>query len=192
MDDLFKQGDEIAAAPIILITCAFCTKEDVQKCLKCQRFFCPTHSCRVSPNFCQDCFKNLSVIIDKFTRTIEDYDHTTDSMVVKKESCTQLRLDGPDYVFYTKWINQLNDDELRSVFEFHYFITKLIEHENETRIIAKNKKKRETPYPISVTKTTETKTTKTTQQKDLRSELRKLKVPEAVIDAMIAAAQTGG
>lgn len=175
-----------------LIVCAFCTKEDVKKCLKCNRNFCPEHSARISPNFCQDCFKNLSVIIDKFTRTIEDYDHTTDSMVVKKDSCMQLRLDGPDYVFYTRWINQLNDDELRNVFEFHYFIVKLIEHENETRIITKNKKLRDAPSPLSITKTTETKTTKTTTQKDMRTELRKLKLPDAVIEAMIKAAQGGG
>src|SRR6185312_977680 len=131
---------ETQEVAVPLIVCAFCTKEDVQKCKRCNRTFCIDHASRFSPNFCQECFKNVTVVVDKFIRKVEDYDHTKDEMVVRTESCDRLRLDGPDYVFYTRWINQLNDDELKSVFEFHYFIVKLIEHENEVRIINRNKK----------------------------------------------------
>lgn len=173
-----------------LIVCAFCTKEDIQRCKKCDRPFCIDHTSRFSPNFCQDCL-HISVTRDKFVRTVEEYDHTKDEMVVKRDSCDRIRLDGPDYVFYTKWINNLNDDELKGVFEFHYFIVKLIEHENEVRVINRNKKTRESPHPISIMKTTETRSIKQTKTKDMRADLRKLGLSDAVIELMIKAAQGG-
>lgn len=185
-------------APLTIIEkrCSFQhNNEEVQDilllkvCLKCKQLFCPMHSARFSPNFCQDCFKNLTVILDKYIRSTEDYDSITDQLVTRKESCNRLQIDGPDYVFYTKWIHKLNDDELKSVFEFHYFIVKLIENENEIRIITKNKNKskKNIQAPISIVKTTEVTSKKESKPKDLRTELKKLGIKDDVIDKMIAA-----
>ena len=183
--------EAVNTAPM-LIVCAFCTKEDVKKCQRCERSFCTEHAARFSPNFCQECFKNLAVVVDKFVRTSEDYDQTTDKLTTRRESCARIQIDGPDYVFYTKWINNLNDEELLSIFEFHYFIVKLIEHENEVRKINRNKRNREMPLPLATTTVTETRSVKQTKAKDMRTELRKLGLPEATIELMVKAAQGAG
>lgn len=171
-----------------LIVCTFCTSENIKNCLKCKRPFCVIHSSHVSPNFCKECFNNLQAINKRFIRTVEDYDSSTDTMTTRRESCDQLMLDGPDYVFYTAWINTLNDDELKLSFEFHYFIVKQIEHANEIRKIEHSQKLRGMPLPISTITTTETKTERKVKVKDPRAELRKLGIPEATIDVMLKAA----
>lgn len=183
-----KEKETPVLAPT-LVTCSFCTKEQIRNCRQCKRPFCTDHSHRFSPDFCQDCFKNLSVIADRFTRTTEEYDHQRDEMVTRRESCDRLRLDGPDYPFLTMWIDKLTDEELKSVYEFHYFIVKIIEHDNEIRKIGKQKRLRETP--VQITKTTETRVRKEAKPKDLGAELKKLGLPQAVIDAMIAASKGG-
>lgn len=171
-----------------VLRCIFdCTETKIKQCFKCKRPFCATHAAKFSPNFCQDCFKNLQVVLDKYTRVTEDFDSITEQLITRRESCNQIKIDGPDYVFYTMWINQLNDEELKSVFEFHYFIVKLIEHENEIRIVKKKYNLKRTPVPLSVSTTTTTQIKKTTKPKDMRAELRKLGIPEATIDAMLSA-----
>lgn len=173
-----------------LVTCSFCTVEEIRNCRKCKRPFCTNHSHRFSPDFCQDCFKNLTVIADKFTRTTEEYDHQNDQVVTRRESCDRLRLDGPDYPFLTMWIDKLSDEELKSVYEFHYFVVKIIEHDNEVRKIGKQKKLRETPL-IQTIRTTETKVRRETRPLDLGAELKKKfpGLPQHVIDSMVAASK---
>lgn len=164
--------------PKSILTCAFdCSSEKTKECFKCKRLFCYLHASRVSPNFCQDCFKAFSLLIDKFERRVDDYDEKTDSVLVRKESCKRLQFDGPDWVFYTAWIDTLNDEEAKTVWEFHFFILKLIEHDNETRKIKQNKKIRDNGgifMGANVTTTTSTRTTKTVKQKDPKKEMRKL------------------
>jgi len=177
--------------PEQLIVCTWCSTEEVKLCFKCNKPFCTAHASRLTPQACKDCFNGVTVFLDKFTRVTEDYDSVTDQMVTRRESCDRIRLDGPDYVFYQDWVHKLMDDELKSVFEFHYFIVKLIEHENEIRKVKKTQKLRETT-PILSSKTTEVKVKRETKPKDMRSELKKLGLPDVVIDQMIAAAQAGG
>jgi hypothetical protein len=158
-----------------LNTCVFtCNEEITIACRKCGRNFCINHASKFSPNFCQDCFKALSLIVDKFERRVDDYDAVTDSIVTRKESCKRLRLDGPDWVFYTVWIHKLSDEELQVVFEFHYFIVKLIETENEQRKINHAQRLRGMPVPLGVKTTTETRTKRTVKPKDPLTELKRM------------------
>jgi hypothetical protein len=158
-----------------LNTCVFlCNEEITINCLKCKRPFCINHASRFSPNFCQDCFKALSLIVDKFERRVEDYDAVTDSVITRKETCKRLRLDGPDWVFYTAWIHKLTDEELQVVFEFHYFVVKLIETENEQRKIKNRTKLQGMPLPMGVSTTTETRTKRVAKPKDPLTELKRM------------------
>jgi hypothetical protein len=168
--------------------CSFdCISEDVKKCCKCDKFFCVIHASNFSPNFCQDCFKNLSVIISKFEKRVEDYDVSTDTVTTHKSSCRQISIDGPSWVFYTAWIKQFTEEQLKEIFEFHYFMVKMIESENENRRVRAAQKIREMPLPFRVTRTKETKTSKTTTVIDPKAELKKKfpKLSEDMIDAMI-------
>jgi hypothetical protein len=174
-----------------LITCSFCTNEQVRNCRKCQRPFCTNHTHKFSPDFCQDCFKNVSVIVDKFRKTVESYDYQNDKVVVHKEECDQFRLDGPDYPFLTMWLSKLTEDETKAVYEFHYFIVKIIEHDNEVRKINNRNLRKPTGKIVSVIKTTETKSRRETKVLDLGAELKKKfpGLPQHVIDSMVAASK---
>lgn len=198
--EIAEREDDARTAEFVRNTkiCYFnCSAHDEQviQCKKCQRYYCIIHASKFSPNFCQDCFKNLSLIVDKFEKRTEDYNPQTDTVNVRKESCTRLRFDGPDWIFYTAWIDKLSDDDMKTVHEFHFFILKMIEHDNEVRKINHAKKLRDTPLPKGSLQTQTTKTTKTTKTAkpvDLRAMLKKMnpRITDAQLDAMVTLAQS--
>ena len=171
--------------------CVFnCMEQQTQKCRKCNRNFCVMHASRFSPNFCQDCFKNISIVEDKFSRTFEDYDLKKDKLSIRRESCTRWYMDGPDWPFLNLWIDSLSDDELKIVWNFHFFVMKTIEVENETRKIEKARTLQS--YPVSrITTTTTVKKVAKVQQPEtpetIAAKLKKQGVPQNIIDMMIAA-----
>lgn len=195
-----EQTTDTGESTAKLATCVFdnCTEEQVNKCRKCDRLFCVMHSNKFSPNFCQACFPNLAAIEEKFTRVFEDYDEKNNVISVRKETHSRYFMDGMDWPFLGLWIRNLNEDELRAWWVFHFSVMKLIEAENETRKINRYKKIRETGIGlVTGTKTKVTTTTKTTTTKPpdspekIKEKLRKQGIPEAIIDQMVLA-MTGG
>jgi len=186
-EEVFKES--LKNDPVL--TCAFdhCTELDVKSCRKCNRLYCIMHANRFSPNFCKECFSNLSCIESKFTRTFEHYDEIKDQVIITKQSCTKYYMDGPDWPHMGLWISSLNDDELRSIFNFHFFVMKSIEAENEVRKIKRLKKLRE--QPTLTVKTSMKSVLKTTVQVDtadsLRKKFKKQGLPDAIIEQMIQA-----
>jgi hypothetical protein len=188
-----NETDIIKTSESILI-CAFnCTEQNVKNCRKCTRPFCIMHCNTFTPNFCKDCFKDLAVISDKFKRTF-DYIGDNGQLYIKTEERVRYYLDGMDWPFVTPWINSLSDDELRSLWVFHHYIMRLIETENDTRNVEKNRKLRESPVPRLIsgaTTTTRTiKTTKPTQPEtaeSIRAKLKKSGISDMIIDNMIKA-----
>lgn len=181
----------VASTPAL--QCSFsCSEQDPQKCRKCQRLYCPLHASRFSPNFCQECFKNLAIVEDKFSRVFEDYDTKNDKLLIRKEVRTRWFLDGPDWPFLNVWINDLTDDELRVLWVFHHYVMKTIELENETRRVEHVRKLRETHVPRSVSQTTKstvqrTKTVIIDTPETIRARLKKQGLPESIIEVMIKA-----
>lgn len=182
---------DISVSSDTITICAFnCSEQDVKVCRKCNRAYCIMHANRFSPNFCKECFSNLALMEGKFTRTFEDYDEKLDKLVITKESCTKYYMDGPDWPFLTAWIDTLSDEELRSIWNFHFFVMKTIEAENETRKIEKYRKLREQPLPKAarlVTKSSTTKTTTPDTPESLRAKFKKLGLADVIIEQMIAA-----
>jgi hypothetical protein len=171
--------------------CAFdnCSEQNIHKCRKCTRSFCIMHCNTFSPNFCKDCFKNLSIISDKFKRT---FDHIAENgqMYVQTEERLRYYLDGPDWPFVTPWIDSLSDEELRSIWVFHHYIMKLIEVENDTRKVERTRQLANTPIPRLITTTKTKSVTKVITQEtpdDLRKKWKKMNIPDATIEQMILA-----
>lgn len=181
------QPIEVSAETLVICTFDQCTITDVKLCRKCKRAFCIMHANRFSPNFCKDCFKNLSVLEDKFKRTTEDFDTKTDKLIIKSESCTVYRMDGIDWPFFNPWIASLSDDELSELWNFHYFIMKSIETENDNRVIKKNARIRNAP-PVKLVKTTKTTSTikPADTKEDVIKKLKKQGLPQNIIDMMVA------
>lgn len=191
-DRLFKE--QILQNPVI--TCAFdhCTEEEIKHCRKCGRNFCIMHANRFSPNFCKECFSNLSYVEAKFTQRIEDYNENTGQVTVTEKSRTRYYMDGPDWPHLKIWIDTLTDDELKSVWGFHYFVMKSIEAENEVRKIKKLKTKREQQaqgISTGSVKVSSKSTLKTTTVIDtaesLRKKFKKQGLPDTIIEQMIQA-----
>lgn len=168
--------------------CKFCNSEDVRECLKCKSLFCAIHAARFSPNFCKDCLTNITAIWEKYNRSTTEYDPINDTLHVVTAGAKKLQLDGADWIFYSAWINELNDDEMQVIYEFHYFVLKLIEHHNEIRKVNKAKKLASAPTPVGIVTTKETKVKKTAEVKNMQAELEKLKLPVDTIKAMLLAA----
>jgi hypothetical protein len=181
---------------VLIDICAFndCHEQNVKRCRKCNRPFCIMHCNHYSPNFCKECFANLTIIADKFKR---QFDHIADNgqKYTSVEERTRFYLDGPDWPFINPWIETLSDDELKILWVFHHHIMRTIEHENDTRNIEKNRRLRETPVAKLITGTvTKTKSvTKVVQPEtpeSMRAKWKKQGIPDAVIDMMVAAMKT--
>src|SRR5206468_2597977 len=98
-----------ATIPLSALTCRYCEKEEVKQCMKCKRHFCVDHCSKISPNFCQDCFAEVTVIVDKYVKTSEEYDEKSDQVITHRSSARRIRLDGPDWVWYSTAIQLLSD-----------------------------------------------------------------------------------
>lgn len=190
--------DNISDDKVLICSFDQCSEQNVHKCRKCERPFCVMHSNKFSPNFCQECFKNLNAVEEKFHRIFDDYDTKTQKLIVTKETHTRYYMDGMDWPFVQLWIHELSDDDLRTWWIFHHSIMKSIEAENEVRKIKKAKKLREEPTPKFVTtvKTKKDTTVKTTKpldsEEDVRAKLKKQGLPQMVIDLMIDTMKKSG
>jgi|SRR5215831_1467494 len=178
----------------VLLVCSFdnCTEENVHKCKKCDRAFCVMHANIFSPNFCQDCFKGLSSVEEKFHRVFDDYDTKTQKVVTIKQTNTRYYMDGPDWPFLNIWIHQLSEEQLRTLWIFHHSVMRLIEAENEVRKVRKAKKLREEQLANPVMTTTTVKKDRTVKvtkavdsAEDVRKKLKKQGLPDAVIEQMV-------
>lgn len=185
-----------SALPVIY--CAFCPvdgfiAEDkaTKLCIKCSKPFCPEHSSKISPNCCKDCFATFSFTVDKFTREDVEYNEKTDTIVTHKSSSRRIRLDGPDYVWYSMAIQRLTDPELESMFQFHRYMVSLLEHTTTVRLVRKSQELAKTPSNniSTVVRTEVKKTRKVKTQKTLREILIASGITDPVqLDAMLAAA----
>lgn len=174
-----------------IITCSFnCSEQEVKRCRKCNRPYCILHTSRISPNFCKECFSQLEVIENKFSRTFDDYDVKKDQVILRKETCNRWYMDGPDWPFLNLWIDGLTDEELKMLWNFHYFIMKTIEHENDVRKIEKNRQLQSYKVPRLVSQTTTKKVAKVQTPEtpeQLKTKWLKLGIPQATIDQMLQA-----
>lgn len=182
---------------IVKITCAFCvdgaeSNPEVKACMKCTKPFCAEHASRISPNFCKDCFAELAVVIDKYTKVEEEYDEKSDSVVTHKQSCRRIRLDGPDFVWYSIAITLLTDEELKQVLEFHRYMVTLIESTSMIRTVKASQALAGQKQTRTITTSTTTevkKTRKVKTQKSLRDVLIASGITDpATLDSMLKAA----
>ena len=175
------------------ITCFTCESTDVKSCIKCSKPFCAEHSSKISPNCCKDCFSEFAATVEKYTRIDEEYNEKTDSIVSHKSSSRRIRLDGPDYVWYSMAIQRLNDAELANMFQFHRFMVSLLEHTTTVRLVKNAQAQMLDGHKhknITTSTTTETKKTqRVKQQKSLRDVLIASGITDEVtLTAMLAAA----
>jgi hypothetical protein len=178
-----------ASEPAVQLTsCAYCTNNNVKTCIKCQKVFCSEHASHISPQFCKDCFSQVTVLIDKYTRTTEEYDEINDSVETHKTSARRIRLDGPDYVWYSAAIQLLTDDEIVTQLQFHKFMVSLLEHLDTVRTVKKSQELAKQKVPLSVRTTTETRQKKTVQKKSMRDILKASGVSGDLLEQMLKAA----
>lgn len=124
----------------VAITCKYCLNEQIRTCLMCKSRFCVLHAAKFSPNFCQDCLSNIGVIRNIVTRTSVEYDMIDDQILPKVIHAPTLQLDGPDWVFYQAWLAERTEEEWMDVYQFHYFILKYMEYENELRKVKQTRR----------------------------------------------------
>lgn len=173
--------------------CAFCDDTNTnKKCIKCQRHYCILHTSKISPNLCQECFKGVQVLIEEhFTKETEVYNEATDSVRTVRQECRQVRMDGPDYVWYAVLIQHLSEQELTEVLEFHRFMVSQLENAKTVNLVKKLQKLREDDASPKLTVTTETRRVQKKsikQTKSLREILEKQGIKGDLLEQMLKAA----
>jgi len=169
----------------VQLTCKFCLNENIKECIQCGSRFCALHAAKFSPNFCKECLTNLAVIIDTVTRTSTDYDMLDGELVLKAVQANRLRLDGPDWVFYNTWITNLSEEDWLQIYQFHYYVLKRMEAENEIRKVKRARRIANAPLSTRVTK--EVRIKKETKPVDLQESFEKMGLSIDKIKAMLAA-----
>lgn len=166
-----------------VLKCAFCDDTNTnKKCIKCQRNYCILHTSKISPNLCQECFKGVQVLIEEhFTKETEVYHEASDSVRTVKQECKQVRMDGPDYVWYSVMIQQLTDQELAEILEFHRFMVSQIEVQKAVNLVKKLQKLREDDATPRLTLSTETR----------KVQKKSIKQTKSLKDILIAQGITG-
>lgn len=171
---------------VTLPTCKYCLNENVKLCLKCKSRYCSIHAAKFSPNFCKDCLTSLSVILDTISRTSTEYDLIDDALITKSVQSKTLQLDGPDWIFYSAWIENLPETDWLEIYQFHYFVLKMMEYENEVRKVKQARRVASAPLAVRMTK--ESKTKKEVTQVDMQTKLEKIGIAPDVIKTMLQAA----
>jgi hypothetical protein len=105
---------------------------------------------------------------------------------MKSVQSKTLQLDGPDWIFYSTWIENLSEEDWLEIYQFHYFVIKMMEYENEVRKIKQARKVASAPLSVRVTK--ESKSKKIVEPVDMQAKLEKLGLPAATIKVMLQAA----
>ena len=113
-------------------------RETAFKCIKCKSSFCEEHASPYSPRYCHKCLKQISVLISKYVRETTVWNHRTEQWETERQACRRIRLDGPDYIWYTYHIPQLTEEQLEQHIEFHKSIVQLIENEHHERLVKIN------------------------------------------------------
>jgi hypothetical protein len=140
-------SDETAVEVIVVPNtqgCSYCEaagevyRETPFKCLKCKTPFCEEHASPYSPRYCHNCLKQISVLIDKYVRELTVWNPRTEQWETERQACRRIRLDGPDYIWFTYHISQLTEEQLAQHIEFHKSIIQLIENEHHERIVKIN------------------------------------------------------
>lgn len=155
--------------------CAFCARSTFDlsltsfpNCLKCTRQYCPEHSSKLNPAYCQECFGEVVITDKTYVKTEVEYDEAEDCLVEYKKGCRKISFAGADWVFYNKAIHLQTDEELSRTFEFHRAMVSQLEVELTQRKVNKATSIRlNNTNVITVKKTTEVRSTKETKTKQL-------------------------
>lgn len=122
--------------------------------------------------------------MDTVSRTSTEYDMLDDELVMKVSQSKTLQLDGPDWIFYRTWIENLREEDWLEIYQFHYFVLKFMEYQNEVRKV--KRAKRIAAAPLSVKMTKDSKTKKVVAAVDMQTKFEQMGLSEVVIRAMLA------
>lgn len=107
----------------------------IRKCIRCGEHFCLAHVSKIDPSACERCVKDVVVSDTVFEKTETDWDAKKDRLVTHTQKCRQVTLSGEDWVWLTRRIATLSDDELKSVIQYHKATVSAIEAELTERTI---------------------------------------------------------
>lgn len=167
----------------------------IKRCIRCGKDFCLGHSSKFEPEACCNCVSQIEIIDTVFEKTETDWDAKKDRLVTHTQRCRQIQLQGEDWVWNQKRISSLSDADLKLVIQYHKAVVSMIETELTERQVKKFQTNAVIPGQsgLSVTKTTQTKTTRTVKPKTpdlnaLAEAIKKLGLTPEQLKAILGAA----
>lgn len=172
-------------------SCHICGSEILvpEICGKCGRAYCDAHTSKIDTKFCQECMSQVTVIEDTFKRSEEEYDEDKDQVVTHTQECKVIKFSGPDWVWNSRKIRTMTDDELKTVLEYHRGMVYSIEQEITTRKVQAIYKDYGGNSITKIKKTTEVKSkkvakTKTVTGADLAAAVKKMNLSPEQLKAL--------
>ena len=154
-------------------------------CERCEQAFCLHYASMVDARYCVNCLSDISMTKQVITKEYVHRDSERNVTTVYRRRARQVKINGMDWLFAQRQINDMSDMELDLKVEYHRNILSLLISEQEDRRNAKMHryagiKAVPTPATTNVTNTSTTTTTtkkvrtvsKTKQQEQLAALLK--------------------
>jgi hypothetical protein len=176
------QEVESEEAHIAALVCDVClelnlTTKSVIRCAKCEQAFCFHFASNIDAQYCVNCMSEMSISKSIVTKTYEHKNDETGAISFYRRKARDIKIEGLDWLFAQRKINELADVELDMAIEYHRNICSLMMAESERRRNEKMHRyaginvKIPTPSTTTVTEGTTTTVKKTrTVSKDKASE----------------------
>lgn len=109
-------------------------------CSRCHRAFCEAHVSHLDPHFCVSCMSDVVLADTTYTRTDTEWREKTNELLSTMHTCRKLEFSGADWVWHTRWLHEISDEELKNNIELHRAMVYQLENELTTRIIKNHAK----------------------------------------------------
>jgi hypothetical protein len=134
------------------------------KCSKCNTIFCYHFASAIDPQYCTECFGDLTVTKEIVTKEYVHYNEETDEITSYKRRARATKISGEDWLFAQRRIENISDAELEAAIEYHRAILGLMIYEREVRRAAKMHRYAGIKIQIKPASDSTTTTTKVTKE----------------------------
>lgn len=102
-------------------------------CDKCGVVYCQHYASDVDVRYCANCMSDFKVVETIETKIVEHMNEDNEVTSRRKYTCKSLNLSGTDWLFTSRKINTLTEEELTASIEYHREIASMMLQEREAR-----------------------------------------------------------
>lgn len=113
------------------------TENIVGTCARCQKAYCQKDISRIDPIYCDECMRDVVIEETIITKVEGEWHEDTNTVTYDKFQSKLIKFRGIDWMFASKHIADLTDEELKPTLEYHRAFVYHLESEIVSRAINK-------------------------------------------------------